>query len=141
MEETLADTAPGTFLVRKSSRPDHYALSVQLGGKIANMLITPRLTEVSRVEGMVTREWKWLAWDENVVSFLPVPFQTGQVLYRLGTNEREFSSLKALVEHYMNTGEHGLTPFSVSLWQEKIRDEVLSPQISGLDCIFISLLF
>lgn len=41
VEETLQDAAAGTFLVRASSRPDHYALSVQQDGERINMLIVP----------------------------------------------------------------------------------------------------
>lgn len=45
VEQMLSDSPPGTFLVRESSKPGHYALSVQEGGKISNLLIIPVKSE------------------------------------------------------------------------------------------------
>lgn len=76
MEEVLADAGAGTFVVRKSSKPGHFALSLQTGiqGRIANLLI--------------------------------IPVQTPQgLLYKLGNTGREtFSSIAELVKHYLAEG-------------------------------------
>ena len=75
MEDLLQDAALGTFVVRKSSRPGHFALSLRIGlRKIANMLIIPSMT-------------------------------SDGPRYRLGTKAKEtFSSVKKLVDHYLANG-------------------------------------
>ncbi|EGD76708.1 tyrosine phosphatase [Salpingoeca rosetta] len=42
VDELLQDAPKGQFLVRNSSKPNHYALSLQTGTKIVNMLIAPQ---------------------------------------------------------------------------------------------------
>jgi len=72
----LADSAAGAFVVRKSSKPGHFALSLQTGiqGRIANLLI--------------------------------IPLKTPQGLfYKLGATGKEtFGNIAELVRHYLTEG-------------------------------------
>ncbi|EDQ84898.1 uncharacterized protein MONBRDRAFT_39070 [Monosiga brevicollis MX1] len=76
VEDLLSGTPPGTFVVRPSSKKDHFALSLQtVRHKIANMLI------------------------------VPIAQPNGKFLYKLGaSNDQSFSSVAELVEHYLEHG-------------------------------------
>eukprot|EP00045_Choanoeca_perplexa_P011670 m.124665 g.124665 ORF g.124665 m.124665 type:complete len:1025 (-) comp15716_c0_seq1:30-3104(-) len=76
VEELLADAAAGTFIVRKSSKPGHFALSLQTGvqKKIANLLIIPLKTPHG-------------------------------LMYKLGASGKEaFGTIAELVKHYLAEG-------------------------------------
>eukprot|EP00730_Choanoeca_flexa_P006380 TRINITY_DN12143_c3_g1_i1.p1 TRINITY_DN12143_c3_g1~~TRINITY_DN12143_c3_g1_i1.p1 ORF type:complete len:1021 (+),score=271.12 TRINITY_DN12143_c3_g1_i1:137-3199(+) len=76
VEDLLTDAEAGTFIVRKSSKPGHYALSLQPGGdgRIANLLI--------------------------------IPIKTAQgIVYKLGVTGKEtFKNIADLVKHYLEEG-------------------------------------